>query len=173
MSQLQTNIFDIKIIAKNLAKELKAMKFDISHSSALNLASRSLGYNNYQTYKGLLEAVPNDKIDIENPDYYNEYFKQKAYLVLRTETTVINKINAIQKIMYSHFIRSALSALGQNRKHPIRFEEYASHWLYADIDMEDNEEEYAPHWLFSGNSMIDNQELNHYALKVHRLSITD
>ena len=55
MSQLQTNVSDIKTVAKNLARELKTMKFDISHSSALNLASRSLGYNNYQTYKAFLD----------------------------------------------------------------------------------------------------------------------
>jgi len=55
MTQLHTNVSDIKAVAKNLAKKLKMMKFDISHSSALNLASSSLGFKDYQTYKALSE----------------------------------------------------------------------------------------------------------------------
>ena len=52
-NSLKTNVPDIKTVAKILAKELRSMEFTISHSSALNLASRSLGYKNYQTYKAL------------------------------------------------------------------------------------------------------------------------
>jgi hypothetical protein len=63
MSQLQTNVSDIKTVAKNLVRELKTMNFDISHSSALNLASRSLGYKNYQTYKGLIDKKKNHQSD--------------------------------------------------------------------------------------------------------------
>jgi len=69
MSQLKTNIFDIKIVAKNLAKELKAMKFNITHSAALNLAARSLGFTNYNTYKAIpkltnLDMASNMKVEI-------------------------------------------------------------------------------------------------------------
>ena len=53
MNKLQTNVNDIKSVAKILKKELANMNFELSHSSALNLASRSLGFKNYQTYKGL------------------------------------------------------------------------------------------------------------------------
>lgn len=52
-NSLKTNVPNIKTVAKILAKELRSMQFAISHSSALNLASRSLGYKNYQTYKAL------------------------------------------------------------------------------------------------------------------------
>ena len=52
MNKLQTNVNDIKSVAKILKNELANMSFDISHSSALNLASRSLGFKNYQTYIG-------------------------------------------------------------------------------------------------------------------------
>ena len=56
MTQLKTNVSDIKIVAKNLAQSLqKDMKFKISHSAALNLASRSLGFANYNTYKATNE----------------------------------------------------------------------------------------------------------------------
>lgn len=167
MSQLQTNVSDIKTVAKNLARELKTMKFDISHSSALNLASRSLGYKNYQTYKGLVENIPHDEVYIDNGLHYNEYLKQGAYLVLRTKTTITGKINAIQKIMYSHFIRSALSALNQNRKHPSHFHDYAPHWLYADIDMTDKEEDYAIYWLHS--NIIENKEIKKILLNKYPL----
>jgi hypothetical protein len=53
MKKLQTNVSDIKSVAKILKQELAKMNFTISYSSALNLASRSLGFKNYQTYKGL------------------------------------------------------------------------------------------------------------------------
>ena len=55
MNELKTNVNDIKSVAKILKKELALMDFKLSHSSALNLASRSLGFKNYQTYKGLLD----------------------------------------------------------------------------------------------------------------------
>ena len=55
MNELKTNVNDIKSVAKILKKELALMDFKLSHSSALNLASRSLGFKNYQVYKGLLE----------------------------------------------------------------------------------------------------------------------
>ena len=79
MSQLQTNVSDIKTVAKNLARELKTMKFDISHSSALNLASRSLGYKNYQTYKALYQSninKENEEFTDYNPNYNEEYKKK-------------------------------------------------------------------------------------------------
>jgi len=53
MNELKTNVNDIKSVAKILKKELALMDFELSHSSALNLASRSLGFKNYQTYKNL------------------------------------------------------------------------------------------------------------------------
>jgi len=57
MPQLKTNVSDIKNVAKNLAQSLqKDMEFKISHSAALNLASRSLGFANYNTYKAEDEA---------------------------------------------------------------------------------------------------------------------
>ena len=131
MSQLQTNVSDIKTVAKNLARELKTMKFDISHSSALNLASRSLGYKDYQTYKGLFKSKNISKDEIDYYTNYNEIYKLEAYRILLKETNVIKKVNATQKVMYSHFIRSALAALNQNRKHTARFNEYAPHWMYS------------------------------------------
>jgi len=64
MNQLQTNVNDIKSVAKILKKELAAMSFELSHSSALNLASKSLGFKNYQTYKGLLDNNLEEKKSI-------------------------------------------------------------------------------------------------------------
>jgi len=133
MSQLQTNVSDIKTVAKNLVRELKTMNFDISHSSALNLASRSLGYKNYQTYKAVSEnnEIEEDEVFADYNPNYNEEYKQEAWKVLHKETNVIKKVNAIQKIMYSHFIRSALAALNGKRNHPARFADYAPHWMYS------------------------------------------
>ncbi len=62
MNKLQTNINDIKSVAKILKKELANMNFELSHSSALNLASRSLGFKNYQTYKGLFDNSMSSQI---------------------------------------------------------------------------------------------------------------
>lgn len=67
MNKLQTNVNDIKSVAKILKKELANMNFELSHSSALNLASRSLGFKNYQTYNGLLEKKDIKKFTFSRP----------------------------------------------------------------------------------------------------------
>jgi hypothetical protein len=67
MNELKTNVNDIKSVAKILKKELALMDFKLSHSSALNLASRSLGFKNYQVYKGLLDKEDNKKISFSRP----------------------------------------------------------------------------------------------------------
>jgi len=54
---LQThNNTHFKGASKNLANELKTMGLDLSHSATLNLLSKSLGYENYNTYKDLAES---------------------------------------------------------------------------------------------------------------------
>lgn len=67
MNKLQTNVNDIKSVAKILKQELANMNFELSHSSALNLASRSLGFKNYQAYKGLLEKKDIKKFTFSRP----------------------------------------------------------------------------------------------------------
>ena len=66
MNKLQTNVNDIKSVAKILKKELASMDFELSHSSALNLASCSLGFKNYQTYNGLLDNEEEFSINMMN-----------------------------------------------------------------------------------------------------------
>ena len=68
MNKLQTNVNDIKSVAKILKKELASMDFELSHSSALNLASRSLGFKNYQVYNGLLDktTINSTQFDLKN-----------------------------------------------------------------------------------------------------------
>jgi len=66
MNKLQTNVNDIKSVAKILKKELASMDFELSHSSALNLASRSLGFKNYQVYNGLLDNKKEFSINMMN-----------------------------------------------------------------------------------------------------------
>lgn len=46
---------DFKQVNKNLKKELKELEFNISNQSCLNLTAKALGYNNYNTYKALVE----------------------------------------------------------------------------------------------------------------------
>jgi len=70
MNQLQTNVNDIKSVAKILKKELADMDFKLSHSSALNLASRALGFKNYQTYKGLFDK------DIQPKKHFSRPFSE-------------------------------------------------------------------------------------------------
>jgi len=47
------NSIDFKKVNQNLKSELKKMQFEISNSACLNLTARSLGYENYNTYKAL------------------------------------------------------------------------------------------------------------------------
>lgn len=54
---LTNDNIDFKKVNKNLKQELSKMGFDISNQSSLNLLSRSLGYNNYNTYKALSNEV--------------------------------------------------------------------------------------------------------------------
>ena len=54
--------------------------------------------------------------------------------------------------MYSHFIRSALAALNQNRKHPARFGEYAPHWMYSSTQ---------------SDNIIDSQEIRDILLELY------
>jgi hypothetical protein len=56
MTQPHFDAGNIKLIAKNLAKELEKMKFNISHSASLNLTSRAFGYKDYNTYKAMKHA---------------------------------------------------------------------------------------------------------------------
>ena len=67
MLQTHQNI-DFKQVNKNLKKELQVLKFDISNQSCLNLTARALGYNNYNTYKALIE----DKVINTKPKHKND-----------------------------------------------------------------------------------------------------
>lgn len=63
---LTNDSIDFKKVNKNLKQELSKMGFDISNQSCLNLLSRSLGYNNYNTYKALSsEAFEEQGIKLE------------------------------------------------------------------------------------------------------------
>ena len=74
MIQLKTKVSDIKAVAKNLAQSLeKDMKVKISHSAALNLASRSLGFPNYNIYKASNEVSPPE-----------EYHREKTLIGSKT-----------------------------------------------------------------------------------------
>jgi hypothetical protein len=44
---------DFKSVTKNLKNELSKLNLDLSHSATLNLVSRALGYENYNTYKSI------------------------------------------------------------------------------------------------------------------------
>jgi uncharacterized protein (UPF0335 family) len=77
MNKLQINVNDIKSVAKILKKELASMDFELSHSSALNLASRSLGFKNYQAYNGLLEKKDEDSI-LNMCNEFEEYMIDRA-----------------------------------------------------------------------------------------------
>lgn len=58
---------DFKKVNTNLKKELSLLGFDISNQSCLNLLSRAIGYQNYNTYLGLNpEIIKIDKISIKN-----------------------------------------------------------------------------------------------------------
>jgi hypothetical protein len=58
---------DFKKVNKNLKKELSEMGFDISNQSCLNLLSKSLGYQNYNTYLALNPEIHKiDRISIKD-----------------------------------------------------------------------------------------------------------
>lgn len=58
---------DFKKVNKNLKKELSEMGFDISNQSCLNLLSKSLGYQNYNTYLALNPDIQKiDRISIKD-----------------------------------------------------------------------------------------------------------
>ncbi|QDF29935.1 glyoxalase superfamily protein [Halarcobacter anaerophilus] len=77
---LHTNVSNIKSVAKNLAKNLEKMDFKLSHSASLNLAAKSLGYENYNTYKalensksstfGFLNSMSLEDLDKEHEEKY-------------------------------------------------------------------------------------------------------
>jgi hypothetical protein len=102
MDKLQTNVNDIKSVAKNLKQELAKMDFKISHSSALNLASRSLGFKNYQTYKGLLDKKNNLTNGYEEFMEELEELRRKRYIEYPDIHHFFVKIGAVLK--YDFFI---------------------------------------------------------------------
>jgi hypothetical protein len=53
---------DFKQVNKNLKKELLKLGFDISNQSCLNLTSRALGYENYNTCKVAIEKNIANKV---------------------------------------------------------------------------------------------------------------
>lgn len=76
---------DFKKVNKNLKKELSEMGFDISNQSCLNLLSKSLGYQNYNTYLALNPEIQKiDRISIkdyltdETIEYLRFYGKDSA-----------------------------------------------------------------------------------------------
>jgi hypothetical protein len=108
MNKLQTNVNDIKSVAKILKKELANMNFELSHSSALNLASRSLGFKNYQAYNGLLEKKDDKKISFSHP--FSEIKKEIEERKLEEYPRIYNqfvKIGHTQK--YDIYIDKELS----------------------------------------------------------------
>ncbi|MCT7482757.1 hypothetical protein [Aliarcobacter cryaerophilus] len=77
---------DFKKVNTNLKKELLLLGFDISNQSCLNLLSRAIGYQNYNTYLGLNpEIIKIDKISIKN------FLKEETHKFLR----FYNKENAL------------------------------------------------------------------------------
>ncbi|MCT7433769.1 hypothetical protein HOO34_07050 [Aliarcobacter cryaerophilus] len=77
---------DFKKVNTNLKKELSLLGFDISNQSCLNLLSRAIGYQNYNTYLGLNpEIIKIDKISIKN------FLKEETHKFLR----FYNKENAL------------------------------------------------------------------------------
>ncbi len=59
------NNIDFKQVNKNLKTELSKMNFEISNSASLNLLSRAMGFENYNTYKGIVEQKEEQTISIE------------------------------------------------------------------------------------------------------------
>jgi|GEM_PF-5783981 len=55
MNSITNNDLEIKHIAKNLKKELTKFDIELSHSASLNTVSRILGFENYNTYKAILD----------------------------------------------------------------------------------------------------------------------
>lgn len=55
MNIITNNDLEIKHIAKNLKKELTKFDIELSHSASLNTVSRILGFENYNTYKAILD----------------------------------------------------------------------------------------------------------------------
>jgi len=90
MTQLKTNVHDIKTIAKNLASSLhKDMNFKITHSAALNLASRSLGFANYNTYKATDELK-----------YDTSYSKEQKPFESRSFSTIAKEVQQQRQDQY-------------------------------------------------------------------------
>jgi len=111
MNKLQTNVNDIKSVAKILKKELEEMNFELSHSSALNLASRSLGFKNYQTYNALLEKKNMQKLSFTRP--LSELMKEVDERKLNEYPRIYDKfvkIGHTQK--YNIYIERELSEVG-------------------------------------------------------------
>ena len=87
---------DFKKVNKNLKKELSVMGFDISNQSCLNLLSRSLGYENYNTYLGLnpevrkIEIVSIKDYLINEIEEYLEFYNKES----------ISEYNEIERLVY-------------------------------------------------------------------------
>jgi len=105
MNELKTNVNDIKSVAKILKKELALMDFKLSYSSALNLASRSLGFKNYQTYNGLIDKKFSLK-SMNIRDFFEKIEKEKLEKYPRIYDKFI-KIGHTQK--YDIYIERELS----------------------------------------------------------------
>ena len=75
---------DFKKVNTNLKKELSLLGFDISNQSCLNLLSRAIGYQNYNTYLGLNpEIIKIDKISIKN------FLKEENAIYLRIDPPIM------------------------------------------------------------------------------------
>jgi hypothetical protein len=63
---------DFKKVNINLKQELLKLDFNISHQSCLNLLSRALGYENYNTYSALIDNISNNKntVSVKLEDIY-------------------------------------------------------------------------------------------------------
>lgn len=87
---------DFKKVNTNLKKELSLLGFDISNQSCLNLLSKSLGYQNYNTYLGLNPEIKKiDRISIKN------YLKEETHKFLRfyAKESALNYLE-VERLVY-------------------------------------------------------------------------
>ncbi|MBU1217114.1 hypothetical protein KJ870_10350 [bacterium] len=85
---------EFKAIAKNLNKEITKLnsKITLSHSASLNLLARSLGYSDYNTYKG---------VNKQDSEIINDFQKEHDKLAFKlTHEIKLNKIDVDSSIKW-------------------------------------------------------------------------
>lgn len=90
MNQSYINVSDIKAMSKNLRIAVEEMNINLTHSSALNLSSRALGYKNYNTYK----ALNTDNVGEEKKEFS---FKPFSEVIAEYDKEIEEKYPSIDK----------------------------------------------------------------------------